>query len=57
MKGFKFEYYQQMADDEQECQRFLQIIGDMEKNFNGTKQVPVENIKRTDSVKDTSHKK
>lgn len=57
MKNFKFEYYQQLADDEAECQRFLQIISDMDKHFGPQQQPPTENIKRTDSTKDTSHKK
>lgn len=56
LKSNKYEYYQSLAQDEEECNRFLKILGDMEKNYSGA-NVPVpENPLRNDSQGDSSRR-
>ncbi len=48
LKNNKYDYYAPLADDENECQRFLQLIGDMEKRYT-TPQVVQPELPQKDS--------
>jgi hypothetical protein len=56
LKNFKYDYYVALTDDEAEANRFLKIIGEMEKNYTTSNKVIPENPAHKDTTKSSSRK-